>query len=264
MDQMFTPVFISPTAGLEWGEVGPAQAKETSEEDMVRYRKTVSNAHAQWGLTAQQEERLGECLEVLEDTSPLPFHWVEEKLLLTEGLTWDLESSKSDDSDLEGSDGQELKTETRTNVWAPQDVAEMEKTPLEPFQLLDLVVLNSGMPADSDTPFYLARIVSIDNPPPWGDVDGATADDRLVQVHWYKKNPKIDWHRAKYTAMHDSRGDPVLEWTMVSTFYFTLEKGLTDIGSKIRKQNPNDQKIIEFYLEHPELEQQNRSPSGSN
>jgi hypothetical protein len=259
---MFTPVFSSPATGLKWEDVGPAQAKETSEEDMVRYRKTVSNADAQWGLTVEQEARLGECLEVLEDTAPLPFHWVEEKLLLTEGLTWSLESSNSDDSDLTDSDGQERKAEARTNVWAPQDVAEMEKTPLEPFHLLDLVVLNSGMPADSDTPFYLAWIVSIDDPPPWDEVNGATADDRLVQVHWYKKNAKTDWRRAKYTAMHDSRGAPVLEWTMVATFYFTLENGLTDIGSRIRKQNPNDQKGIEFYLEHPELEQQNPSRSG--
>lgn len=270
---MSTPLFKPLSPGLQWENVGPAQAKETSADDISQYRKTIKNAKLQWGLTEPQETRLSECVAVLESTEPLPFHWVEQNLLLMEGpekqqllsqhtngglIVQDPEYDEVE-GDVSEPDLVALEPVT-SNPWDPQHVAEMNRSPLLPFHLYDLVVCNSGGDADSDDPFFIARIVSVDNPPRWQDVDGATEHDRLVKVHWWDKRDGANWKKAKYRPMLDRDGNPQVQWTVVAVFYFTLINGLTTEGKRIRKQNPDDQKGIEFYLKHPELAQQ--QPSG--
>jgi hypothetical protein len=268
---MSTPLFQSWSSGLQWQDVGPAQAKETSHDDILQYRKTIRNADLQWGLTAAQKNRLTQCVEVLESTEPLPFHWVEQNLLLMErperqhtngGPIVTIPDPESDEPEEDVSETGLVALEPVTaNPWDPQHVAEMAMTPLLPFHMFDLVVCNSGQDEDSDDPFYLAMIISVDNPPHWQDVDGATENDRLVKVHWWDKKSGASWKTARYKPLLDRDNKPLVQWTTVSCFYFSLVNGLTQRGKRIRKQDPDDQRSIEFYLKHPELAQQ--QPAGA-
>lgn len=230
------------------------------EHDIEKYKTTILTAQRQWGLKMYQLDSLVEMLQTLASTEPIPFHWIEENLLFPppeEPIPASLSSASEDDAD---SKFEHLEEEDEFNVWDNAQKAMHAQDPLLPFQLGDLVCINSGGTADSDEPFFLARIVSVSNPPAWNSKEGkkagaTAANDWLVKVSWYDQvnaKKRVHWQKAKWKEQKDC-----VEWILKRNIYQALDDGLTSAGL-IRHKHHRD---ILFYLDNPSLAISERSES---
>lgn len=288
--------------GVVFEEVPMAQLKECpSQEHINNWKKTINNAYKQWGLTEDQLASLVTHLIRVVSLEPIPFHWLEEGLTLVQDDAYGEESDVEDlaavtplntgrtsASSCSTSSTQAESTSLSHSIWRPDDLRRMElDDPLSPYRLGDLVVINSGAAASGaasdpqQVPFWLGKLHSIDNPPPFATVNGAQAEDILVQVHWYYNDEKdlvsmtaddtkssssgtarplwqvIKWFPGvqsnpgpqRRSRNRRARNTRVLQWLPKKTFYCVLQDGLTRTG-RIRS---SDRKLIGFYLTNPEL-----------
>lgn len=248
-NSMFTPVFdghILPWQGIDYTEIPPAQRKDPLTEDEVKkYKKTIRVTSEQWKLTANQLETLAKMLETLVDPAPIPFHWSKDSRMLPQQLEASVENDIDHDTDSVASQAPSGGSGT---VWDEQHGNKAKSDPLYPFHIGDLVCVNNGRDTTDLDPFFLGKIVSVDNPPRYTAVEGADKDDRLLQVKWYdratasKKKNKA-WTESKYAE------EAHLEWIAKKTVYCALEQGLAAAGT-IRK---NNHALINFYLSNPSL-----------
>lgn len=254
-NDMFTRIYdehVGPWQGIDYTKIPPAQRKEPplTDKDIEKYKKTISRAHQQWKLTEKQVQSLVEMLQTLANDEPIPFHWTTESIIVNPRLEA-VQQPLPCENELELFDDESAPTPAAFDAWDVKQTAKHDSDPLKPFKIADLIAVNNGNAVTDPDPFFLAEIVSIDDPPDWRKVSGAAEGDWLVQIRWYDKayNSKrkhLGWKEAKYQKQ---TGAKQLEWITKKSILTTLEKGLTSLG-KIRA---SDYKNLEFYLKHPEV-----------
>ena len=268
-NDMFTRIYdehVGPWQGIDYTKIPPAQRKEPplTDADIDKYKKTITKAHKQWKLTETQVLSLVEMLNTLANDDPLPFHWTTESILVKprleaaavqqprlEAAAMQQPLGEADDDDDDSESDLINQHKASFDVWNQKQTALHAGDPLLPFKIRDLVAVNNGNAQSDPDPFFLAEIVSIEDPPDWADVAGAEEGDWLVQIRWYdrsgvSKKKNQGWTKSKYERQN---GDTQLEWIPKKSMYTVLEQGLTSTGH-IRK---SDHKNILFYLKHPEL-----------